>query len=171
MVREVEPRPKGPVPLFVSQAVNDLGILQDTGRSAVFGQLVDRLQNDPNGPVLFADGLVIEFHALQDIAELELLGKLIEKDDSPLRGISPNGSLNGRLDQLEHYRKDFFIVLDLVQFKNDQSPILYLIGLVLSNCEQETVEAPLDIFREDVQEIIAAEIFFPDLQLPVQPFF
>src|SRR5690606_7155423 len=83
--------PQVPIALLVPQAIEDLGVFQNACRGTVAGQLVDRLQNDPYGPVLFSDRLVIELHALQHMVELELFGKLIEEDDPPLRTVSPNG--------------------------------------------------------------------------------
>ena len=76
---------------------------QYAGRSGIVGQLVDGLQDDPDGPVLFTDGLIVEFHTLQNVFEFELFGKLVEKDDALFRSVFPYGTLDGGLDQFQHY--------------------------------------------------------------------
>ena len=110
------------------------------------------MQDDPYGPILFSDGLIVEFHALQYVVEFELFGELIEQDDALFSSVFPDGTLDGGLDQFEHHRKDLLIVLYFVQFKNDQAFILYFKGLVLADLEQEAVQPIADIFGHDVEE-------------------
>ena len=158
MAGQVQPVLKFPISLFVVQAIDDLGIFQYAGRSGIVGQLVDGLQDDPYGPVLFSDSLIVEFHTLQYVVEFELFGELIEKDDALFRSVFPDGTLDGGLDQFEHHRKDFLIVLYLVQLKNDQALVLDFKGLVLADLEQEAVQPIADIFGHNVEEARYIEV-------------
>ena len=119
----------------------------------VLGQLVDGLQDNADGPVLFPDGLIVEFNTLQNIVELELFGEFIEEYDATLRSVPPYGALYGRFDELEHDRQYFPVVPDLVQLKDDQTLVLQAMGSVLSCLEEKTVKAITNIFGEDMQKI------------------
>src|SRR5690606_13490308 len=112
---------------------------------------------------LLADGLVIEFHAFQNVLELQLFRELIEQDDALLGPVPPNGPLDGGLDKLQHYREDFLVVLYLVQFEYDQSLVLDLIGLILADLEEETVQPVPYILGHDVQKVGDVEIIGVDL--------
>ena len=101
--------------------------------------MIDGLQNDANRPILFTDRLIVNLHALQYVVKLELLGKLIKKDDSPFGLVFPNGALYGGFNELQHYRKDLLIVFDLVQLKDDHTLIFQRIGLIFIHLKQVAV--------------------------------
>ena len=168
--RKVQPLGQFAVALFVAEAVDDLGVLEDACGDRIARQLVDGLQYDADGPVLLPDGLIVEFHAFQYVVELELFGELVEQDDALFGPVAPDGPLDGGLDQFQHHRQHFLVVPYLVQFENDQAFVLDLIGLVPVDLEQETVEPVPYVFRHDVQEVGNVEIGGIDAQFPEQAF-
>src|SRR6056297_1275697 len=108
--------------------------------------MIYRLKNNPNSNVLFTYGLIVEFYTFQHVFKLQLLGKLIKKDDSLFSSVLPNSSLNGRLDELEHHRQDFLIVLNFIEFKDNQAFVFDFISLVFAYFKKKAIYTIAGIF-------------------------
>ena len=170
MARQIESFDQLRIAFFIPKAIYDLGVFKDTRRNRIAGQLVYGLENDTNGTVLFSDGLIVEFDTLQYVLEFELFGELVEQDNALFGTVAPDGPLYSGLDKLEHHGQYFLVVLDFIQFKNDQTFILDSIGLIFVHLEQEAIYTIPDILGHDMKKVLDVEIGIIDTKL-IQQFF